>query len=102
MLNWKKIIASEILDSTGFEVPVLVKELPELKEVLNNNTFLNKRIEDINFLHVTFFSHIPEQANIEKIKGNQYAQNEFIIAGKLVYLFCLKGYGNTKLNNNFF
>ncbi len=97
----EKKIASEILDKTNFEVPVLVKDLEELKETFDNNPFLKKRKEDIRFLHVTFLSDIPVKENIEKIKGT-YLPDEFMISGKNIYLFCPNGYGNSKLINNFF
>jgi len=95
-------IAKAILKEFGFEVPVMVKELNELKTILNNNPFLKNRNEDITKLHVTFLSKEPEQMNLDKIKDGQYGADEFILAGKTVYLFCPNGYGNTKLNNTFF
>ncbi len=99
--NLENKIAKEILENTNFEVPVLVKELDELKNVLNSNPFLDKRKEDINFLHVTFLSDTPQKENIEKIKG-EYSPDEFIISDKNIFLFCPNGYGKTKLHNNFF
>jgi uncharacterized protein (DUF1697 family) len=98
----EKKIASSILKEFGFEVPVLVKEADELEVVLKNNPFINKRKEDVTKLHVTFLSDESEKALIDKIKEGAYASDEFIIAGKTVYLFCPKGYGNTKLSNTFF
>ncbi|HXD92694.1 MAG TPA: DUF1697 domain-containing protein [Bacteroidia bacterium] len=98
----EKKIASSILKEFGFEVPVLVKEVTELEVVLKNNPFINKRKEDVTKLHVTFLSEEPEKVNIDKIKGGNYAVDEFIVMGKTVYLFCPNGYGNTKLSNTFF
>ena len=98
----EKKIARGILETFGFEVPVLVKEADELIAVLKNNVFINKRKEDITKLHVTFLSAEPEQAAIAKIKEGNYAADEFIVQGKHVYLFCPDGYGNTKLSNTFF
>jgi uncharacterized protein (DUF1697 family) len=97
----EKKIAKKIKEVFSFEVPVLVKELDELIKVLKNNPFANKRKEDVKALYVTFLSEEPEKINIDKING-QYAPDEFILSGKVVYLFCPKGYGNTKLNNTFF
>jgi uncharacterized protein (DUF1697 family) len=98
----EKKIAKGISDEFGFEVPVMVKEVEELKNVLKNNPFVNKRKEDITRLHVTFLSAEPEQLHIDKIKEGQYAADEYIFSGKAIYLFCPNGYGNTKLSNNFF
>ncbi|HWY34576.1 MAG TPA: DUF1697 domain-containing protein [Nitrosopumilaceae archaeon] len=98
----EKNVTKQIVKDFSFEVPVLVKELSELIEILSNNPFINKRKEDVSKLHVTFLSEEPEPANIENIKKGQYASDEFILSGKSVYLFCPNGYGNTKLNNTFF
>lgn len=98
----EKKIAKKIKEEFSIEVPVMVKELDELKTVLKNNPFVNKRKENITKLHITFLNREPEKAAIDKIKEGQYIPDEFILAGKTVYLFCPNGYGNTKLNNNFF
>ena len=95
-------VAKKIKEEFGFVVPVMVKELDEIKTVLKNNPFVNKRKEDITKLHVTFLSGESEKAAINKIKEGQYVPDEFILNGKTIYLFCPNGYGNTKLNNNFF
>ncbi len=98
----EKKIVSKISDNFGFDVPVLVREQIEVKEILENNPFVNKRNEDISHLHVTFLSSEPLKDNIDKIQSGQYATDEFILTGKIIYLFCPNGYGNTKLINSFF
>lgn len=98
----EKKIAKKIQEECGFEVPVMVKELDEIKTVLKNNPFVNKRKEDITKLHVTFLSGEPAKEAIDKMKEGQHVPDEFILEGKNVYLLCPNGYGNTKLNNNFF
>ncbi|HEV8084060.1 MAG TPA: DUF1697 domain-containing protein [Chitinophagaceae bacterium] len=98
----EKKIANKIQEEFGFEIPVMVKELDEIKTVLKNNSFVNKRKEDITKLHVTFLSQEPATDNIDKINKAQYLPDEFILRGNTIYLFCPNGYGNTKLSNNFF
>ena len=98
----EKNIAKKILKEFAFEVPIMVKELDELKYVLKNNPFVNKRNEDITKLHITFLSREPEPANMAKIKEVNYDPDEFVFLGKTIYLFCPNGYGRTKLSNNFF
>lgn len=101
-LELEKKIATQIKKEFGFDIPVTVKETKELTTVFNQNPFIIKRKEDITKLHVTFLSQEPEEAAIDKIKEGQYAEDEFIIIDKVVYLFCPNGYGNTKLTNTFF
>lgn len=96
----EKKIASQIKKEFDFDVPVMVKEIDELTAVLNQNPFIGKY--DITKLHVTFLSETPEKAAIDKVKEGKYAEDEFIVIEKSVYLFCPNGYGNTKLTNTFF
>ena len=98
----EKKIGTKINEVFGFKVPVLVKDIDELKKILKNNLFVSKRKEDLTKLHVTFLSEKPEQSNLDKIKSIQYDADEFILSGTTIYLFCPNGYGRTKLNNNFF
>ncbi len=98
----EKKIVKKIQEEFGFEVPVMVKKLDEIKAVLKSNPFINKRKEDLSRLHVTFLNGEPAKETVDKIKEGNYGSDEFIFSGKNVYLFCPNGYGNTKLNNNFF
>jgi len=98
----EKTITSKISDVFGFDVPVLVLSLEEMKTVAENNPFINVRHEDINFLYVTFLADVPEQALIDKIRNDVKTDDEFEVIGKAIYLFCPKNYGKSKLNNNFF
>ncbi len=94
-------ISKLINDKYNFEVPVLVIETDELRLILENNPFVNTRKEDSTKLHVTFLANEPDKTEISKISGN-FSPDEYVISGKTIYLFCPNGYGNTKLNNNFF
>ncbi len=94
-------IAHQIKTEFSFDVPVIVKSLKEVETIFLNNPFINNQNKDINKLHVTFLAIKPEQANIEKIKGD-FGKDEFIITDSAVYLFCPIDYGHTKLSNTFF
>jgi uncharacterized protein (DUF1697 family) len=98
----QKQIEKKILKVFGYEVPVIVKEKEEVINVIKNNPFVNRKRIDITKLHVTFLAEEPEPAHIDKIKDLKYDPDEFIISGDAIYLFCPNGYGNTKLNNNYF
>ncbi len=93
-------IATQIKATFSFDVPVIVKSLQEVEYIFLNNPFINQN-KDINKLHVTFLASKPEQANIDKIKGD-FENDEFIISGSAIYLFCPIDYGHTKLSNKFF
>ena len=98
----EKQIQKKLLQDYGFHVPVLVKETKNLKSAVKNNSFIDRKNIDIDRLYVTFLAEKPSQTNIDKITPEQYAPDEFILSGNIVYLYCPGGYGNTKLSNNFF
>ncbi len=95
-------IESKIREQYGFIVPVQLLEFEELNEVFANNPFVNKRNEDISKLHVTFLEEVPEAELRSEIMNIQSTSDEFIISGKVIYVFCPNGYGRTRLNNTFF
>jgi len=95
-------ISEKIIEHFSFEVPVIVKEFDELKEIVKGNPFINDNSKDTAHLHVTFLSAQPEKNNIEKIITGEYNADELSISDKAIYLCCPKGYGNSKLTNAFF
>jgi uncharacterized protein (DUF1697 family) len=97
----EKLVEEKISERFGLKVPVLVKAKSEVEEVLQNNPFLQTDV-DVSKLHVTFLSAEPQQLNIDKINKDQYLPDEFVLHHTAIYLYCPNGYGNTKLNNNFF
>lgn len=97
-----KTISAAILKTFGFEVPVIVLEQETLTAISEHNSFVNNRGVDIAKLHVTFLSGEPQGSLKETIDPDGYLPDEFYIEGPAVFLHCPNGYGNTKLNNNFF
>jgi uncharacterized protein (DUF1697 family) len=97
----ENIISQKIKEEFTFDVPVIVITKEDFENIYNNNLFVNDHNKDIQKLHVTFLSQIPNQLNINKIAGN-FAPDEFIFNETAIYLYCPEGYGSTKLNNNFF
>lgn len=83
-----------------FQVPVIVRTLDEMQALVKANPMVKDK--DIEKLHVTFLSDIPQKEHLEKIKTYKYPPDEYTIIGKEIYVFCPNGYGNTKLSNNFF
>lgn len=97
----EKRITKAISDKYGFDVKVIVKTPEEIEYVLNNNPFIKKK-KNIERLYVTFLSENPSEANITKLKENNYAPEEYIIDDTNIFLFFPNGYGKAKLNNNHF
>jgi uncharacterized protein (DUF1697 family) len=96
------LIKNKISEDYGFDVPVIVKHAGDLYNVIKNNPFLSSKNVDLSMLHVTFLSAVPEKSGVNKLKEVDYSPDKFIVIDDIVYLYFPDGYGNTKLNNNFF
>ncbi|MCE3278890.1 MAG: hypothetical protein K0S44_1081 [Bacteroidetes bacterium] len=97
-----KKISKKIKDTFGFEVPVVVLEKKELEAAVKKNPFLKEKGVDVERLYLTFLEKEAEKEYLDKIKLPDKTADRFVISGKVVYLYCPGGYGETKLNNNFF
>jgi uncharacterized protein (DUF1697 family) len=96
------ILSNQIQQNFGFEVPLIVLDIAELKEIIKNNPFISDPARNISHLHVTFLASHPEQIDMEMIRQKKSQGEDFVLLGKVVYLYCPDGYGKTKLNNTFF
>ncbi len=95
----EKNISEKIFETFSFKVPVIIKTVEQLKNIVKNNPFIN---QDVTKLHLTFLSDKPDIEQLDKIKSINYGSDEFIVLDQVIYLFCPNGYGKTKLTNNFF
>jgi len=92
-------IEGQIAAKYGFEVPCQVKTPEKLVHVLNNNPFEDK---DTSRLYVTFLSEVPLQELVTKLEDYNYSPEEYILDKQNIYFYSPHGYGNAKMNNNFF
>lgn len=99
-------IEAAILETFGFEVPVVVFTTDTLLRITNENPFL-KTAEStpVEKLHVTFLSEIPTPDRIEKANIAAHSlktgSDAFHIIGSAAYISCEK-YNETKFSNAFF
>jgi uncharacterized protein (DUF1697 family) len=95
-----KRIGESILDSFGFETPVIVRSSKEVENVVENNPFLKEKNVDSSKLHVTFLSEGPQNSSLKRLEGLATGQDRFYPASREIYLYCPGGYGRTMLSNN--
>lgn len=91
-----------IFKKYGFQVPIIIRTVDEIQQVIDTNPMLKMQGMDVEKLHVTFLADVPKKEHIEKVLSYKYPPDEYIIAGKEIFISCPNGYGNTKLSNNFF
>jgi len=97
-------IISAISRHFGHDIKVLILTKNELKTIFDSNPFLAKNpMMDISKLYVTILNTEPDLAgmpHLEILMENN--DDEFQLIKNAIYLYCPKGYGKTKLNNNLF
>jgi uncharacterized protein (DUF1697 family) len=95
-----------IVDAFGFDVPIVMRSVPQLRAVVTANPFLAGGA-DARVLSVGFLAAMPESAALSKLLVDTLASapaggDEFAVAGQEVFLHHPNGYGRTKLTNSFF
>ena len=97
----ESMLEKGILETFGFDVPVIVRSSKELEASIDDNPFYDKNA-DINSLHLTFLKEKPTKENEEKALTFNYEPDKFKIQDKYVYILCEGKYHQSKLTNNFF
>ena len=85
-----------------YDVPMLIRSLAEMKQVAMLNPYLKRTDIELDKLHVTFLAEPPKKTEVEKIAGTTFGNDSFELLGREVFVHCPDGYGNSKLNNNWF
>lgn len=97
-----KKIEAAILKKYNFSVLVIIRSIEEIKNVITTNPFLKEKNINVEKLHVTFLSEVPQKSSLEEIKSFDFTADRFMIAGKEVFLYIPDSYAETKLSNKFF
>ena len=94
-------ITNTILDHYGFEVPVIVKQRSEIKDIMANNPFTDPKDIDENKVYFVLLKDEPKIEMIKALSVRQFENEEFVITPKCVYLKYALGAGKAKCDNNF-
>lgn len=94
-------IEQEIKNDFGHEVPVIIFDIDTLKQLINDNPFIEDKNKEPSLMYVTFLSSKPGNTSNKPIEDKKQEGEEIFFTDVAVYLYCPHGYGNTKLNNNF-
>jgi uncharacterized protein (DUF1697 family) len=95
-------IEAKIEKSFGYRVAVFLRTPGDFQRIVNHNPFLRDRNEDPAHLYVTFLYSLPKNDLVNRLAVQVSENDEFIPGEEEIYLFCLHGYGKTKLSNNYF
>ncbi|HPE84122.1 MAG TPA: DUF1697 domain-containing protein [Aequorivita sp.] len=92
-------IAKEIEKRFGWEVPVLVKTADAIEKILKDCPFEEAKKAEAYFM---LLATPPKKELMEAVSEISYPNEEFMLTPDCVYIHFGNGYGNAKLNNNFF
>ncbi len=95
-------IRNLILDNWGFDVPIIIRKLEELRKIKKENPFIKNHDIDLTKLAVTFLSEEPTKDLIEGFSTFKDPVDKFEFNTREIYLHCPNGFGRSKLTNNFF
>lgn len=101
---WRQRIEIAIRERYGFDVTVIMRTADALQQVLTSNPLLKTsgEGEDTKKLYVTFLAEEPDRSHAAALDPAVYLPEEFVLSGKVIFLSCPHGYGDSKLSNNLF
>lgn len=92
-------IHKAILDYFGFEVPVMVRTVQDLKTIFDACPFSEEKKSNSYF---AILNEIPDKVLVKEASKKSYPNEEYVIHNDCIYFFSANGYGNAKFNLNFF
>jgi uncharacterized protein (DUF1697 family) len=95
-------IENAIHNTFGYDVPVMIRSVPEMRNILSSNPFLAEVNFDPAKMAVIFLHDDLTEHQIQKVADVDYPPDKFKIIGNEIYTFCPNGFGKTKLYTNFF
>ncbi len=97
----EEMIHHTIFESFGLTVPVIIRTEKEWQETIAQNPFLEKGY-DTGKQYFLFLKQSPEEEYVEKLKVQDFGEDEWVVIGRALYFYCPGSYGKTKFSNNFF
>jgi uncharacterized protein (DUF1697 family) len=95
----EQLIHNAIKSHFGFEVPILVLQPKELKQIFNDCPFEQEKKQNSYFMML--YSRADKDL-VDVVSQLSYKNEEFKITNNAIYFYCSVGYGKAKLGNNFF
>ena len=92
-------IRKAIADTYGYDVELVMKTGHDMADVISLNPFSTRPSIDPKKLCVIFLRR--ESPSLPAIDASKIRNDEYVIMGRQVYLYCPDGFGRTKLTNAF-
>ncbi len=95
-------IHKSISEHLGLDIAVIILSPAALRKIIEENPFSAEKNFDERNMYLCFLQQIPPKEKTENMKHQPSGDDRFYLAEQVVYLYVPGGYGNTKINNNFF
>ena len=92
-----KKIEDVIKKKFGHDAAVITKTAEEIAAAIHDNPFLKNKAIDVEKLHVTFLSGIPEPSSVKRLETIPSGDDQFRWRENILYLYLPNGAGNSKL-----
>jgi uncharacterized protein (DUF1697 family) len=92
----ERLLAEQIAEGFGFDVPVVVRTRDELAEVIERNP-LAEVADDPKRLQVTFLSAEPDPAAIAGLEDVALGGERFVVSGREIYAWHPDGLARSEL-----
>jgi len=96
------LITAQIAERFGLRVPVVLRTVAQLAEVMHHNPFLNAEGTAENMLHVLFLAAAPGAERVSSLDPDRSPPDTFVVHGEEIYLRLPAGAARTKLTNAYF
>lgn len=97
-----RMLQKNLRHNFGYDVPVLVLDTAEVVRLLEANPYLGKLDTDESKLYYVLLFTTPERTQLAQLRSITCPHESYEISQNCVYLYCHRGYGRAKCNNNFF
>jgi uncharacterized protein (DUF1697 family) len=95
-------IENGIKESYGYDVPVMIRSVDELKMLIPVNPYLLEENFEPSKMAVVFLHEKASEDQTDKVININYPPDKFTVAGSEIFIYCPNGFGRTKLYTNFF
>jgi uncharacterized protein (DUF1697 family) len=86
----------------GYDVPAMIRTVPEMKHIISSNPYLTEPGFDPAKMAVIFLHDDVTESQKQKVADVNYPPDKFKISGNEIYTYCPNGFGRTKIYTNFF
>ncbi|MEZ5009308.1 MAG: DUF1697 domain-containing protein [Chitinophagales bacterium] len=95
-------IKDSIAKKFGFDVPVIIRSIEEMQQVVSENPFSNEADFEPKKLYVTFLSEPIDRVYENNILPQEYLPDRFKIMGQHIYVYYAEKISSSKLIQSLF